>query len=145
MHPMFSPKRFDIFPPDGGMLRRSRRALGFFKLSVYCCSLYACVLRKIAAGPEVVSERMVLNFSSLLASTILWKRLGTSSRLSTGNPKLDMGFSRFNRFDRSPITSVVFSCSPMEPINSGRQTENLLCSRGQSRFWSVCGVVIPFF
>ena len=29
LQPMISPKRFDIFPPDWGMLRRSRRVQTF--------------------------------------------------------------------------------------------------------------------
>ena len=31
LQPMIPPKRFDIFPPDWGMLRRSRRVQIFFK------------------------------------------------------------------------------------------------------------------
>ena len=31
LQPMIQPKRFDIFPPDWGMLRRSRRVLFFLE------------------------------------------------------------------------------------------------------------------
>ena len=35
LQPMIPPKRFDIFPPDWGMLRRSRRVQIFISTTVY--------------------------------------------------------------------------------------------------------------
>ena len=43
LQPTILPKHFDIFPPDWGMLRRSRRVQIFLYKTAVCCTSYSSI------------------------------------------------------------------------------------------------------